>query len=72
MGNDLVSYRVRIGTYNIVKNWNKLSESFTKSGIRTWTIIHILLILLMIGGVELNPGPDNQSLLDLKAKLAAL
>ena len=42
------------------------------SGVSTRTIIQILLILLMIGGVELNPGPDNQSLLNLKAELAAI
>ena len=66
MGNDLESYRMRIGAFNIMKNWNKLGERFSRSGVSTWIIIQILLILLMIGGVELNPGPDDYKDIYLK------
>ena len=42
--------------------WNELVEKSATSGVSTWIIIQILMILLAIGGMELNPGPDKQPL----------
>ena len=61
MGIDLVLYRLRIGVYNMKSKENKMEEKFAVSGVSTWIIIQILMILLIIGGVESNPGPISQN-----------
>ena len=59
MGIDIMSYRIRIGRFNINKKkmkedkWNMVNSS---KGVIT---ILIIAILLIIGGVELNPGPNR-------------
>ena len=62
MGIDLVLYKLRIGAYKMKPKWNKMEEKFEVCGVSTWIIIQILMILLAIGGMELNPGPDKQPL----------
>ena len=60
MGNDLVAYRARIGAYNCMKRCNKKGEINATFGVSKWIILQILTLLLMIAGVESNPGPISQ------------
>ena len=60
MGIDLVLYRLRIGAYNMKSKWNKIVEKPAVSGVSMCIVLQILMILLVIGGVELNSGPDKQ------------
>ena len=68
MGIDLALYRLRIGAYNMKTKCNKMVEKSAVSGVSTCIIIQILMILLVIGGVELNPGPDKQPIKPTKVR----
>lgn len=61
MGIDLSVYRVRIGSFNARVMREKMEEKTTDTNKKTWIILQILLILLLIGNVELNPGPEKNS-----------
>ena len=61
MGVDLVTYRIRIGRFNSrgpMNNGNKDQEI----SITSWFVILVLAALLIIGGIEANPGPDLATL----------
>ena len=69
MGCDLVDYRARVGTWAAgTVRWaqggkfNRRVESFF---VRTYLCAAVLAVLLVIGGVEQNPGPgvEGESLL---------
>ena len=68
MGIDLALYRLRIGAYYMKYKCNKMVEKFAVSGVSTCIVIQILMILLVIGGVELNSGPDKQPVKPTKVR----
>ena len=74
MVDDLMSYRCRIDRFYTFKmKSKKLEKENKRSGEPTkwWVAVSIIPILLIIGGIEINPGPANteMTLPDLDAKL---
>ena len=60
MGNDLVAYRARIGSYHCIKKQHKNGEIQINFAVSIWITLQVIRILLFIAGVEVNPGPINQ------------
>ena len=65
MGIDLALYRGRIGLFNSRKHITKEKKD-SSSEIRIWFLFLILAGLLIIGGIEANPGP---TMTDLEEKM---
>lgn len=57
MGVDLQLYRLRIGTFGRMKNKNQRKDGL-KIPVQIWIAL-IIAVLLIIGGVEPNPGPAD-------------
>ena len=71
MGDELSSYRARIGNFHLInlkrktmKKDNKISSDFAK----WWIAATIIAVLLVMGGIERNPGPVK-TVEDLDVKL---
>ena len=71
MGEELASYRARIGIFHLInlkrktmKKDNKISSNFAK----WWIVATIIAVLLVMGGIERNPGPVK-TIEDLDVKL---
>lgn len=63
MGIDLSTYRGRIGRFNnrgYRAKTGKVDTINVNSNLWSWGLV--IAVLLVIGGVELNPGPDTESL----------
>jgi hypothetical protein len=56
MGVDIVTYRARIGTF-VVKKTAATQE--VMEGNQCWFVGLVIMVLLAVGGVELNPGPTG-------------
>lgn len=60
MGVDLTTYRVRIGRYNIKRSKSKSNDEQSLSSLSNIILsAAVIAILLIIGNVEINPGPNT-------------
>ena len=61
MGNDLVAYRARIGAFHCIKKYYKKGEIQVNFRVSKWITFQIIRLLLLIAGVESNPGPISHT-----------
>ena len=56
-----MAYRARIGAFHCIKKYYKKGEIQVNFRVSKWITFQIIRILLLIAGVESNPGPISQT-----------
>jgi hypothetical protein len=59
MGVSVQEYRARIGAFNSAKGPRRTGGESKEDNLKMWFCGLVIVILLVIGGVEVNPGPLN-------------
>jgi hypothetical protein len=54
---DIGTYQARIGTFIVKSTVNKAATQEVTEGIQCWFVGLVIMVLLVVSGVELNPGP---------------
>jgi hypothetical protein len=57
MGVDVVTYQARIGTVRVSSVKKTAATQEVMEGNQCWFVGLVIVVLLVVGGVELNPGP---------------
>jgi hypothetical protein len=57
MGVDIGTYRARIGTFRVSSVKKTAATQEVMEGNLCWFVGLVIMVLLVVGGVELNPGP---------------
>ena len=71
MGDEIASYRARIGNFylvNLKRKSTKKDNKLSSDSAKWWIAAAIIAVLLVMGGVERNPGPVKK-IEDLDVKL---